>query len=299
MTAPAIVFTYNRKEQTRKTLEALDANTIAKDTELFIFCDGYRENKPGDKEKVQQVHEYLQEFAENNHFRKVTLNFAPKNNGLARSVIAGVTSVIEQYGTVIVTEDDLVSHKNYLEYMNEGLEYYRNNAKVWSISGYSYPLKSLNDREEVYFTYRGSSWGWATWKDRWDTVDWDVRDYKTLLFNPKRMKNLNDSGRDLFVMLRDQRRGVIDSWAVRWVFEQTRNHLVTVYPPKTFVYNIGFDGSGTHTGDDGNDTYDSLDEIRYRLTIPKYEPEILTEFAQYYEDPYLHIKQKYKPGREL
>ncbi|MCR5449548.1 MAG: glycosyltransferase family 2 protein [Solobacterium sp.] len=294
MTAPAIVFTYNRAEKTKLTLDALNNNTLAPDTDLIIFCDAYDPGKENDLEKTEAVKKVLYDFKKVSRFRSVRIYQAEKHFGLARSVINGVNQVMNEYGSVIVTEDDLVSHKNYLEYMNEALEYYKDDQRVWSISGYSYDLKCNEAADDVYFTYRGSSWGWATWKDRWDQTDWTMKDYDTILRHPKRLKNLNRAGRDLLTMLRNQKNHVVDSWAVRWVFEQTRNAQMTVYPAHTFLYNIGLDGSGSHKVADGNDQWEDLDEVPYHLIPVKYDPEKLNEFAQNYEDPYFGTVEKFR-----
>ena len=204
-----------------------------------------------------------------------------------------MTKIINKYGSVIVTEDDLVSHENYLQYMNDCLNYYRDYPDIWSISGYTHPLEPNEGQDHVYFTYRGSSWGWATWKDRWETVDWSMKDFSTLLFNPGRLHNLLLAGRDLPVMLKDQKKGIIDSWAVRWVFEQTRNKKMTVYPAQTFLYNIGLDGIGSHHVQDGNDSFSSLSSVPYTLCDPYYSSELLNAFAEHYEDPYFQTVQRF------
>lgn len=291
--APALVFTYNRLAKTERTLNALNENDLAGDTDLFIYCDQAVQSKPDDESAVMAVRKYLSEFAGSSRFHSVKLCFADQHRGLAASVIKGVSEVMDQYGKVIVTEDDLVSHCNYLTYMNECLERYQNDERIWSISGYSYPLEGNRDTDSVYFTYRGSSWGWGTWKDRWDTVDWEMKDYSGLPWNLKRMKSLNLAGRDLYMMLRNQKKGVIDSWAVRWVFEQTRNRRLTVYPAHSFLYNIGLDGSGTHHVGDGNDQIESLKAVPFKLTEIRFSRLLLEQFAEYYRDPIFHTRQSY------
>ncbi|MGN1389750.1 MAG: hypothetical protein ACI4WR_08880 [Bulleidia sp.] len=291
--APAVVFTYNRLAKTEQTLNALNRNQIAEETDLFIFCDQANPAKENDASKVKEVREFLSKFALSSRFHSVHLSFAEQHRGLAASVISGVTEVMNQYGKVIVTEDDLVSRCNYLSYMNDCLEHYQNEKRIWSISGYSYPLEGNRNTDCVYFTYRGSSWGWGTWKDRWDTVDWTMKDYASLLWNPKRMKSLNLAGRDLYMMLRNQKKGVIDSWAVRWVFEQTRDRRLTVYPSHSFLYNIGLDDSGTHHVADGNDQISTLNGLPYELTDIRLSSELLDQFAEYYRDPIFHTRQSY------
>lgn len=292
-TAPAVVFTYNRLDKTRTVLDALGRNSLAKNTDLYIFNDAANPAKPQDQEKVKAIREYLTEYQKNSPFRSIQLHLAPEHQGLAKSVIAGADLVLEKYGSIIVTEDDLVSHENYLEYMNNALNYYKDDERVWSISGYTWPLETMKNRSEVYFTYRGSSWGWGTWKDRWDTVDWTMKDYDGIFFHKERRHNLAMAGRDLFKTLHDQKHGIVDSWAVRWCFEESRHQKVTVYPAQTFLHNIGMDGSGSHGVTDGNDSWTDLKPIDYQLIPYRLEKEVLNEFARNYADPYFHTVQKF------
>ncbi len=291
--APLVVFVYNRKDKAEMVLNALNQNDLANETVLFIFSDAYNPKKENDERKVNEVREYLEKFKSISTFKKIDVICATNHQGLATSVIKGVTKIINQYEKIIVTEDDLVAHKNYLKYMNEALDYYQNNDRIWSISGYTYALNSNKNESNVYFTYRGSSWGYATWKDRWDTVDWSMKDFSTLAWHLKRMHNLNLAGRDMWFMLRNQKKGVIDSWAVRWVFEQTRNQKLTVYPAQTLLHSIGMDGSGTHHDATGLDKYTSLANVPYILRPITLEKEKLNEFSTHYKDPVFKMIQKY------
>ena len=67
-TAPVILFTYNRPEHTRRTIEALAKNELAQDTELFVFSDAAK--KEADRGKVQEIRDYV---AQAGGFFKVTL----------------------------------------------------------------------------------------------------------------------------------------------------------------------------------------------------------------------------------
>lgn len=291
--APLIVFTYNRKDKAELVLSALNENHLASKTDLYIFCDAPNLNKENDTEKVNQVINYLKDFKKVSNFKNISVQVAKEHQGLAKSVINAVTDIINRYDKVIVTEDDLVAHKNYLNYMNDSLDYYRDNKQIWSISGYTYSLESNRNTNNVYFTYRGSSWGYATWKDRWNTVDWTMKDFYTLPLRPIRMHDLNLAGRDLWFMLWYQKRRKIDSWAVRWVFEQTRHKQLTVYPAQTLLHSIGMDGSGTHHDASGLDKYTTLEDVSYVLRDICIDKNILNELSRYYKDPVFKIMQKY------
>lgn len=241
--APIVLFTFNRLDHTKKTIDALKENILAKESELFIFSDGARNSE--EYIKVKSVRKYLKSI---DGFKKINIIEAEKNRGLAKSVISGVTDIINKYGKVIVLEDDLVTSKYFLKYMNEALTIFKEREDIWSISGYGPNINIPTDyKDDIYITKRGSSWGWATWKDRWELVDWKVSDYNIFKSNREMIQEFNLSGKDLVPMLDDQIAGRIDSWAIRWVYSQFRNNMYTVYPIKSLVKNIGNDLSGTHT----------------------------------------------------
>ena len=241
--APIVLFTFNRLDHTKKTIDALKENILAKESELFIFSDGARNSE--EYIKVKSVRKYLKSI---DGFKKINIIEAEKNRGLAKSVISGVTDIINKYGKVIILEDDLVTSKYFLKYMNEALTIFKEREDIWSISGYGPNINIPTDyKDDIYITKRGSSWGWATWKDRWELVDWKVSDYNIFKSNREMIQEFNLSGKDLAPMLDDQIAGRIDSWAIRWVYSQFRNNMYTVYPIKSLVKNIGNDLSGTHT----------------------------------------------------
>ncbi|WP_457747005.1 glycosyltransferase [Sulfurimonas sp.] len=238
---PIIIFTYRRIP--KELIQSLLKNSLAKDSELYIFSDGSK-NKY-DYNDIVQVRNFLKGI---NGFKNITLIESEVNKGLANSIIYGVTKIINEYDRVIVLEDDLVVSKDFLEYMNEALDFYKDDNKIWSISGYSPNLHCLkNYDKDVYLSVRANSWGWATWKDRWDSIDWNVKDWNEFKKNKKSVSNFMLGGNDMFKMLELQMLGKIDSWAIRWCYNQFKQNRYTVYPKNSKVLNDGFnDEKATH-----------------------------------------------------
>ena len=194
--APIVIFTFNRIEHTKKTIESLKKNKLAIQSEIFIFNDGARDSK--EKEKVDQVRKYLNTI---DGFKSVTIINSEENNGLSKSVINGVTEIINKYEKVIVLEDDLITSPYFLEYMNEALELYKDRKDIWSISGYCPNIKIPSYyKDEVFLIRRGSSWGWGTWKDRWELNDWEIRDYSNFNKDIRRKREFNIAGNDMSPM---------------------------------------------------------------------------------------------------
>lgn len=241
--APIVLFVYNRLEHTRTTIDHLLNNKLADKSTLIIFSDGPKNEN--DKEKIIEVRKYIKSIS---GFQNVQLEFREKNLGLANSVISGVKSILNLYNEVIVLEDDVISSPYFLTFMNNALNFYRNNKTIFSVSGYPYPIKVPESyTKDVFISYRSSSWGWGTWKDRWKSVDWDVSDYKYFIKDKSSQKLFERAGQDLLPMLFAQKEGQIDSWAVRWGYAHYKNAAFCLYPVVPLCKNIGTDRSGTHS----------------------------------------------------
>lgn len=247
--APIVIFVYNRADHFIQVYNALTACREAKESDLFIFSDGAK-NESG-AEKVNEVRAAVSAIKDAGDFKSVTVTESPVNKGLAASVISGVTEIINKYGKVIVVEDDCKVSPFFLRYMNKALDYYKDNKKIGSIAGYT-PMITLpaDYNKDVFAAYRSCSWTWATWKDRWDGVDWELKNIKDFYNSPKLIKKLNSNGSDRFMRLYRQTKGNGSSWSVRFGAHLVKNDLMTVYPVYSYNSNIGCDESGVHSKSD-------------------------------------------------
>jgi hypothetical protein len=236
--APIVLFVYNRPEHTRRTVEALQKNDLALDSDLFVYSDNARDEKV--QEDVDAVRAYIKTIT---GFKKVTIIEQEKNKGLANSIIDGVTEIVNMYGKVIVLEDDLVTSPYFLKFMNDALDYYENEKKVWHISGWNYPIDT--DGLDDVFLWRGMNcWGWATWRDRWQYFEKDL-DKIIATFDQKAIKKFNVcNGTGFWDQIIANKMKKNDTWAIFWYATIFKQGGLCLNPAKTFVDNIGIDDSG-------------------------------------------------------
>lgn len=240
--APIVVFAYNRPDHLQETIAALQLNPEAEKSELFVFSDGPR--KPDDAEKVEAVRSFVSSIS---GFLSVKLIAAPQNKGLARSVIDGVTRIMQEKGQAIVLEDDLLCTRDFLCYMNAALHKYKTNARIFSVSGYSFGTSAVKEvKTDTALVFRASSLGWGTWKDRWEKVDWEVKDFSEFMHSPSRQDALKNAGEDILPMIVKQQRGIIHSWAVRWTYHHVKHGGYCLIPLYSKIKTIGDDGSGSN-----------------------------------------------------
>lgn len=265
--APVSFFVYNRPFHTKQTLESLQKNIYASQTELFIFSDGPKDAEA--EKNVREVRKYLKTIS---GFKKINITKRKKNLGLANSIISGVTEIIHKFGKVIVIEDDLVFTAYFLKFMNEALGFYKDKEQIFSVSGYSYPGNIFkipaNYKHDVYFFPRCSSWGWGTWENRWSKADWKFQDAEKFVKNKKLQQKYNRTGEDKTEMMLAYLEGKIDSWATRWEYAHFINNAYSVYPTKSFLNNIGFDGTGVNCDYEKKYSYsEGLKECEYNITF--------------------------------
>ena len=240
--APIALFVYNRPEHTLRTVKSLLNNTFANESNLYIFSDG--PIKLSQSELVNSVRKYIHSIV---GFKSVTIVERDTNKGLANSIIDGVSMLCQEFGQVIVLEDDLVTSQHFLSYMNKSLNYYRYNDKVISIHGYMYPIKSK--LPETFFLRGADCWGGATWERGWNLFE---QNGTKLLYEIKHrnlVKQFNYNGAiNNIKMLNNQIDGKSDSWAIRWHASAFLKNKLTLYPGVSLVNNIGLDGTGEHCG---------------------------------------------------
>ncbi len=240
--APIILFVYNRPEHTRRTVAALQKNQLAEASDLIIYADAAKNEAA--QAGVNEVRAYLRTIA---GFKSVKIVERRENFGLAKSIISGVTETVNRCGQAIVLEDDLETSPYFLSYMNEALDFYRDQPRVVSVHGYVYPVKE--PLPETFFLRGADCWGWATWKRGWDIFEPDGRKLLQELRAKKLTRKFDLDGAYPYTqLLASQIWGLNDSWAVRWYTAAFLADKLTLYPGRSLVNNIGFDKSGTHTG---------------------------------------------------
>ncbi len=250
--APVALFVYNRLDHTKRTLEALAANYLASETEVYVFSDGGRDNSSW--HSVETLREYLHEFAERNAqehlFRAFHLIERPENFYLERNIIEGISQVFDHHDTIIVLEDDIVTAQGFLSYMNRAFQLYRDDTQVMHVAGFTH-LNLIDEHPELiesdneaYFTPHMGGWGWGTWRDRWQ------QHFVHYTSSQEALKGLTNDDIDAmqyggnFPCLHSIDRDPIP-WDVCWEIAIYRAGGLCLTPARTLIRNIGLQG-GTH-----------------------------------------------------
>lgn len=239
--APIVLFVYNRPWHTRQTLEALSKNNLADRSILYVFADGAKENAT--KEERQSIDEVRKIIKEKLWCREVNLIEREKNLGLADNIVGGVTEIINEFGKIIVLEDDIVTSSGFLKFMNDALSFYENEDKVMHISGYMFPVR--NKLDDLLFLKQTHCWGWATWERAWMIYNDDAIKLHQSLKEKNRVYEFNLYGCvDFLKQLEENCKGSLKTWAVKWYASVFLADGFALHPGISLVNNVGFDSSG-------------------------------------------------------
>lgn len=272
---PLCLFFYNRPQFVYSCFEALNKNKGITKTPIYVFIDGPKSED--DRKKVDETYNNILEL-DKSFFLSIHIYKSERNIGLATSIIKGVSQVLHDYDSVIVLEDDLVVSSNFINYMNQSLSFYKSNKDVGSISGFGFNVNKKSESEN-FFHHRPTSWGWATWRDRWDKAIWDLSK-ESEITRADFKKLFNRGGQDLYRMLKAYLDNKIDSWAIRWAYTHYKYNWKASCPYLSKVINYGYGDEATNckTENPFKINFDTSEKTSFELLENVYlDPSIVKE----------------------
>ena len=245
--APILVMVYDRLDSLKKCIESLQKCEESAQSVLYISSDAaYRSQ---DTEKIEAVRNYIKTVS---GFKNVVPIIHKENKGLNGSYNFAIDLIFKDNDTFLFLEDDIIVAPDFLKFMNDGLEFYKNENKIISISGFSHSVffdVDDSSKSEVYFTNRWCPWGFASWKEKILNVpSLSLEELKQDLNRKAFVKKLDEIGIDLFTAFQRklyQKQALVLDY--RYVHHMVKNDLYTVTPYTTKTFNIGNDGQGTRT----------------------------------------------------
>ena len=249
--APVIIPTLNRYEHFKKCLESLEKCTGAEKTEVYIALD----YPPSDKyvEGWKKLDAYLREKEQNSCFLKLKVFRREQNCGVGTknsNVRLLKKYICEKYDRYIFSEDDNVFSNNFLEYVNKGLERFKDDERIFAICGYSHPYKFKTEESNYFFHNTDfSAWGCGMWTKKTDIA----KDY---IYSGQLKKNLSFHNIIEEWKHGNNRLSGYIHYCLNMNYDNIRitDNLYSVYmiatnkcvvmPSISKVRNIGWDGSG-------------------------------------------------------
>lgn len=240
---PIAIFIYNRPDHARQLFDSLLKCARLEECKVYVFCDGAKNSQHANA--VQAAREVMREYSSS---LKAEVFEREQNLGLAHSIVNGVTKLCNQYGRVIVLEDDFILHSFFLDFMLQSLDRYVDDERIAQVAGFTFPINTP-EKPDAFFLPLTTSWGWSTWQRAWNLFSWDT-DYalETLTADPQLQARFNLDGAYPYAdMIRLAAKSQLDSWAVRWYWHTFSANKLTLYPRRSLVWQNGFDLAATNT----------------------------------------------------
>lgn len=259
---PIVIFVYKRLEHTKLTINSLLQCEESQHSLLYIYSDAPKDIN--DVSAVNEVRKYLMTIT---GFKKVVINYRKSNYGLAKNIILGLNEIFEKNEKAIILEDDIIVSKHFLKFMNDALNLYNNEKKIWHISGWNYPIRVSNYQYNSFFLQLSNCWGWATWADRWHFFEKKPDNImKSWTSQMKNRFTLQGANYNFWQQVTYNQKGKINTWAIFWYATIFQNNGLCLNPDRTFTKNIGNDGSGENCGD--VDIFKSDFNFEYNKNFP-------------------------------
>ena len=237
------IFCYKRPEKLKTSIEALLKNPECASLDIVFFADGYKNEN--DKPGVIATRNYIDTIT---GFKNIYKHYRERNFSTGPNFFKGLTFLSNHYDQFIIVEDDLVVTPNYLSYMLDGLNFYRNDKLIFCITGFVFPLNVKGYNYDTVICNRFCSYGWSAWSNRLKNISWHKHELIDILKTFPGFKNkLNKEGLDLYRMVKKQISGKISTWDIQMQVHVAKHNLKVVYPIISKAKNIGFDNESTNT----------------------------------------------------
>jgi hypothetical protein len=270
MAYPVVLFTYNRLEHTKKVVQSLQQNALASDTKLYICSDAAKtpENEP----KVAACREYFKSVS---GFAEVEVVELAQNHNVKKAVKYMGDMLSAKYEAWIGIEDDAIAHPQFLQFMNDCLNFYKDNERVVIVNAYAHEnafkraLIKKNYPYDVVFGVAFHCFGWGTWSAKWKNFEIAMPEKAYFKGMGTKLSIFNKSWGHL-MSHKVASKPMSELWDIHTSYYMLKHNLVAVWPVRGYISNIGFDGSGLHG-------YDFKDNIFGEALEPKTNPTFVTD----------------------
>lgn len=228
-----LIIAFNRPDCVEKLIAPL---LIAKPAKLFVALDGPRKHNEDDVVKCRAVRKLIESA---NWECKVEYLISNVNCGCSDHIEKAINWFFDRVDEGVILEDDCIPHPSFLNFSHELLHRYRNDERVYLISGISFlPLEG--SKTSYRFSRLVNIWGWATWKRAWSHLIGDLSNWPELKMR-RIMECYGTEEASQVELVQECYEGKREStWGVRWRLTCLSKGAFSVAPVNNFVQNIGF-----------------------------------------------------------
>jgi hypothetical protein len=264
LTIPVVFLVFNRPDTTRRVFEEIRR---ARPPKLLVVADAPRADRPGEAEKCKAVRAILDTV---DWPCEVLKNFADINLGCKIRVSSGLDWVFEQVEEAIILEDDCLPHASFFRFCEELLHRYRDDERIWIISGDNFQFGKRRTHDSYYFSRYTHIWGWASWRRTWRKYDVGMKHWPSVrnqgrLSDILQDRKLTTYWHDVFEAVFNNK---IDTWDYQLNFACWINNALSIMPNINLMSNIGFGPDASRTAKINQFSKIPVSEMKFPLVHP-------------------------------
>jgi hypothetical protein len=262
---PILFLTFNRPEITELVFEEIRK---VKPSRLYVASDGPRATYIEDIKKIKQTRDIVNKIDWKCDLKEL---FRDENLGCGRACSEAVSWFFDNEEEGIILEDDTLPRPSFFEFCQELLDKYRDDTRVWHISGHKH-LGIKSDDYSYNFSNYPQLWGWATWRRAWQNYEFNLSSSLSLIENSLNNYNIFRSDKEIELRIKILKKvlsGRLDTWDYQWEFTIRINNGLSIRPSVNLVENIGFGEAATHTKKSPRKKYES-EEMNFPLQHPNF-----------------------------
>jgi len=239
---PVLLMAFNRPDLLVKVLEGIEKQSLIPDT-IIAYVDGPRAGElPERRAKIQECKDLLENFKP----IRIQIRARERNWGCTKNTLDAITNILKEYESVIFLEDDVVPGPHYYRTMALLIEAYKPIKKVFSIQSFKnfrFFDKEIDKLGKDFYVFNFfSSWGFATWSDRWFSVveQFDQVKLDSLKTVFKIPTNRTVLKIHYFIFRNFYNNPKLDDWNLRLWLITLFNKYVSICPRFSLTRNIGY-----------------------------------------------------------
>ncbi|GAB6079003.1 hypothetical protein [Hydrogenobaculum acidophilum] len=235
---PVLYMVFNRPDIVQKAFGQIRK---AKPKKLYIAQDGPRPHVPDEKDKIFKVREYI--LSNIDWECEVKTLCRDENLGIDKGALNAIDWFFENEEQGIILEEDVYMSLSGFWFLEKMLNKFKNDKDVWFVLAYNTIDIPYDYVKTDYFW----SWGYATWKDKWENLNFSNRNDFGNIKNTSHLYKYFENPRkaklyECHMMFHDKHKEFYDSKISR---ELICNKAFSIIPKFSFSAHIGFENSNT------------------------------------------------------
>lgn len=267
--SPILFITFVRPEYARYSWNAIKE---AKPEKLYFYSNKGRIDKEGEIEKNNEIRDYIKEI---DWPCNLYTYFREECVDIYTSLWGAIDWLFDNEDYGIIIEEDCVATQAFFQFCDDLLPRYANAQKVRMISGNNYTPKYNPKNYDYFFSHVTHIYGWATWRDRWKTLDRKMTDWnqvkhdKIKKYYPYFLCRFWYRFNLQFIYDRIEKR---NPWDYITLYNSIKNDQCSITPCRNLVFDIGVNGVHHHNTEVANykpniPVIDDISTSKYPETI--------------------------------